>query len=183
MELTGNITDFSIDYITGKAKITVAVNENQAAMSGYDELHNEEKLSIKITKFRKKRSLDANAYFWVLCGKLASKTQQNKTDIYRTLIREIGDNYEILPIKDEAVEKFCQVWQQNGLGYICDIVGASKLKGYTNVCAYYGSSTYNSKQMNDLIASILFECEEQGIQTETPDEIANMLNLWATERG
>ena len=182
-ELTGVISDMSIDFKSGKPKLLLALNEKQAAMDMYDELHQAEKLSINIGKYREKRSNDANAYFWVLCGKLAAKTKQNKIDIYRELIRGIGDNFEILPIRNDAVDKFVTNWGKDGngkkrLGWICDILGDSKLEGYTNVCAYYGSSTYDSKQMSDLIDGIIFECKEQGIQTMTPDQIAELKSRW-----
>lgn len=178
MELTGKIADLSLDFLTGKAKLTLEINEKEAVKQGFDELHEAEKLSIEIKKFRKKRSLDANSYFWVLCGKLAAKTQQSKTDIYRHLIREIGNNFEILPIRNDAVQTFINNWQHGRLGWVCDIIGASKIAGYTNVCVYYGSSTYDSKQMSDLINSVIVECKEQGIETATPNEIAEMLSLW-----
>lgn len=181
IQFTGKITDFSLDFVTGQAKMTFAVNERQEAMNGYDELRGIEKLAIEVKPYRQKRSLDANSYFWVLCGKLAAKMGQNKTDIYRHLIREIGDNFEMLPIRDDAVDAFIKRWGAGRLGWICDIVGPSKLAGYTVVCAYYGSSTYDSKQMSDLIHCTIEECKEQGIQTETPEEIANMLSLWGGE--
>ena len=183
IELTGKIVDMNLDFLTGKPKLTFEINEMQEAKVCYDELNNTEKLSIKISKYRKKRSNDANAYFWVLCGKLAAKTKQKKIDIYRELIRDIGDNFEVLPIRNEAVDKFVSNWGRDNdgkkrLGWICDILGDSKIEGYTNVCAYYGSSTYNSKQMSDLIDGIIFECKEQGIQTMTPNEIAKLKSLW-----
>lgn len=183
IELTGRINPISMEYGTGKTILQFVINEPQTAMQGYNELKDCEKLSIKISKYREKRSNDANAYFWVLCGKLAAKTKQNKIDIYRELIRDIGDNFEILPIRNEAVNKFIFNWGRNNdgkkrLGWICDILGDSKFEGYTNVCAYYGSSTYDSKQMSDLIDSIIFECKQQGIPTETPEEIEKMKSLW-----
>jgi HD superfamily phosphohydrolase len=47
---------------------------------------------------------------------------------------------------------------------------------------YYGSSSYNSHQMTRLLNNIIYECQALGIETKTPDEIANMLNLWESER-
>lgn len=187
-ELTGKIEDFATNFVTGKAQLTLSINETQDLISCYNELNHCEKLSFKIGKYREKRSLDANAYFWVLCGKLAAKTKQNKIDIYRELIRDIGDNFEILPIRSEAVDKFISNWGRNNdgkkrLGWICDILGESKLEGYTNVCAYYGSSTYDTKQMSDLIDNIIYECKEQGIPTETPEQIAKMKSLWGSANG
>ena len=174
MELTGKITGFAVDPYSGKAKITITVNEKAAAMRGVDELKGKP-LEIKVGMFRKKRSNSANRYFWVLCGKLAAKTQQKKTDVYKQLIREIGDNFDILQIRNDAVKSFIDNWQAGRLGWTCEILGDSDKPGYTDICAYYGSSTYNSKQMSDLIHSVIVECKEQGIQTETPEEIARML--------
>lgn len=182
MELTGQIRGLNIDFLSGDTLLTLKVAEKQAVKQGYDELHKAEKLNIKITKHREKRSLNANSYFWVLCSKLAEKTQQNKTDIYREMIREIGNNFEILPVRNDAVETFIKNWEHGRLGWICDIVGASDIEGYTDVCTYFGCSTYNSKQMSDLINCVVMECENQGIQTKRPDEIANMISLWEQER-
>lgn len=183
IELTGKMNSIGMEYGTGKTILYLEINEPETAMQGFNDFKDCEKLSIKISKYRKKRSLDANAYFWVLCGKLAAKTKQNKIDIYRELIRDIGDNFEILPIRNEAVNKFISNWGRDNdgkkrLGWICDKLGDSKFEGYTNVCAYYGSSTYDSKQMSDLIDGIIFECKQQGIPTETPEEIAKMKSLW-----
>jgi hypothetical protein len=181
IELTGKIYDMAIDFSTDKAILSLVLEDKEEAAKCFDELRNEEKLSIKISKYRKKRSLDSNSYFWLLCGKLAAKLKQNKEDIYRQLIKNIGNNFEVIPLKNCAVNKFIEAWNKNGIGWVCDVLGESKIEGYTNVCAYYGSSTYDSKQMSDLIDSVIFECKEQGIQTATPDELSKMLSLWKEE--
>lgn len=177
IELTGKIQDLSIDFITGKAKLTLEVNEKQSAMQVYEELHNCEKLSIKISKYREKRSLDANAYFWVLADKLAAKLNVTKEEIYRNSIKEIGGNSEIVCVKNEAVERLCEGWRLNGIGWQTDTM-PSKIDGCTNVILYYGSSTYNTAQMTLLINNIVEDCKAQGIETRTPNEIAEMLSLW-----
>lgn len=174
-EFKCKIADASRDFRTGQARITLTTDGN--ILNSVDELFDKE-LHCKLKRFRKKRSLDANAYFWVLCGKLAAKTRQCKRDIYRSLIKEIGDNYEIVPIKDEAVDTWCKNWEHNGEGWQCDVLGESKLEGYTNVCCYYGSSSYDTKQMSDLIDLVVFECKEQGIETMTPDELESLKAAW-----
>lgn len=181
MELTGKIADLSLDFVTGKAKLTLEVNETEAIKQGYDELHEAEKLSIEIKKYRKKRSLDMNAYAWVLMDKLAAKTGVTKTEVYRSYIKDIGGNSDIVCVKNEAVEKLCEGWEHNGIGWQSDVM-PSKLDGCTNVILYYGSSTYDTAQMKRLIDNIVQDCEEQGIQTATADEIANMLSLWEQEK-
>ena len=176
MTLTGKITDLGFD-ITGKAKITLTVNENKSAMQAYDELKGADKLDIKVSKHREKRSLDANAYCFVLIDKLAAKMSLTKEEIYRRAIKEIGGVSETVCVKNEAVTKLCEGWQKNGLGWQTDTF-PSKLDGCTNVILYFGSSTYDTAQMSRLIDNIIEDCKALEIETKTPDEIANMLSLW-----
>lgn len=182
IELTGKLIDCNIDFVSGQPKLTLAVNEKDALLQSYDDLK-DKKLSIKITQKRKKRSLTANAYFWVLCGKLAHKTRQNKTDIYKHLIKEVGDNFEIVPIRNDAVNSWCENWSVKGLGWICEPLGDSKIEGYTNVCCYYGSSTYDTEQMSALLDSVIFDCKEQGIETMTPQEVQTLIDRWGEGNG
>lgn len=134
--------------------------------------------TAKLSKYRKKRSNDANAYFWELCGKLAAETRIKKEEIYRNLVREIGDNFEIIPIRDKAVDTFCKNWGDGKLGWVTDNLGPSKLPGYTNICAYYGSSTYDTEQMSRLIDLAVQECKQQNIETMTPLELERMKEAW-----
>lgn len=127
------------------------------------------------------RSLDANAYFWVLVGKLAAALHIPKSEIYQEYVREIGDNFEILPIRTCAVNRFIDGWKHNGIGWICDRTGSSKLPGYENILAYYGSSTYNTEQMARLIDLAVQDCREQGIETATPEELARLKEEWNHE--
>ena len=60
MKVSGAIKDFSLDFKSGKAVLSLIINEKKAAMSLFDELNTVEKLSIDIDKYREKRSLNAN---------------------------------------------------------------------------------------------------------------------------
>ena len=51
-----------------------------------------------------------------------------KEEIYRDLIKNIG-SYEIIPIKNNAVEKFRSAWSKNGLGWLTETV-ESKLERF-----------------------------------------------------
>ena len=130
----------------------------------------------EVKEYKEKRSLDANAYAWVLLGKLQDRLHIPKEDIYRDLIRNIG-SYEVVPIKNEALSKFKQAWSKNGLGWITDTT-KSKLEGYTNVIAYYGSSIYNTKEMSRFIELIIQECEQLHIETRSKEEIDSLLESW-----
>lgn len=87
----------------------------------------------EVKEYKKKRSLDSNAYAWVLLGELQDKLHIPKEDIYRDLIKNIG-SYEILPVKNEAVEKFRQAWSKNGIGWITETM-KSKLERFYK-CSY-----------------------------------------------
>ena len=174
-ELTGKIANVSVDYFSGKPLVTFQLNEQARDM--VDELKGEEKLSLKIKKFSKKRSLDANAYCWVLISKLAEKLNIPKEDIYRNAIKEIGGNSDTVCVQEKAVNSLCDAWQKNGIGWQTDTF-PSKIAGCTNVILYYGSSTYDSVQMCRLINSIVEDCKTLGIETKSKEELDSLLRQW-----
>ena len=174
IDTTGTITDINIDFETSKAKISLLLDTKQLDI--IEQLKNEGKLNIDLKKYRKKRSNDANAYTWVLLGELQNVLNIPKEEIYRDLIRNIG-SYEIVPVKNEAVERFRQAWSKNGLGWITETM-KSKLEGFTNVVAYYGSSTYNTKEMARLTELLVEECKQFGIETKPQAEIDSLLKEW-----
>lgn len=177
-DLTGRITNIALSYGTGKPLLTLEVNEDMRTLSQmYEELKTAEKLTVKIGKFSKKRSLDANAYAWVLMSRLAEKLNIPKTEIYRSAIKEIGGNSDIVCIQDKAVESLCDGWQRNGIGWMTETM-PSKLDGCTNVVLYYGSSTYDTAQMSRLINIIVEECRQLGIETRSQEEIDSLLKNW-----
>mgnify|MGYP002520561771 CR=1 FL=1 len=145
-----------------------------------DSLEDAKQYVMTIKEKKKKRSLDANSYFWLLCDKLAEKTRIPKTEIYRSYIKEIGGVSDTVCVLDKAVDKLCDNWERNGLGWQTDHY-KSKMKGCTNVVLYYGSSTYDSKQMNRLIELIEQDCIENGIQTMSDIEVERLCKVWGVE--
>ena len=119
----------------------------------------------------RKRSLDQNAYFWKYCGVLAAKLRLPPEEVYQHLIQSVGDNYEVVCVKSEAAGSLIKGWKRGGLGWIAEEM-PSKLPGCTNVVLYYGSSTYDTKQMNRLIELLIAECKAQEIDTWTLEEQA-----------
>lgn len=174
-ELTGKIAYVSVDYVSGKPLVTFQLNEEAREM--VDDLKGADKLTIKVGKFSKKRSMDANAYCWVLLSKLAEKLKIPKTEIYRNAIKEIGGNSDTVCIQNHAVESLCDGWSRNGIGWITDTF-PSKIEGCTNVVLYYGSSTYDTAQMSRLINNIVEECQIQGIETRSQEELDSLLKAW-----
>ena len=138
------------------------------------------KYVAEIKEYRKKRSLDANAYAWSLIGQLAARLSTDGVvitpdQVYREAIRDVGGNYEVIPIRDDALERWQQIWAGKGLGWVCEVIGKSKIDGYTNTRCFYGSSVYDSAQMTRLIAIIVDECKAAGVETMTPEELESLL--------
>lgn len=133
---------------------------------------------LTVREHRKKRSLDANAYAWVLIGKLADAMRIPPTDVYKNAIQNIGGNYEVIPIREEAVEKFKEIWEKQGLGWPCIDMGESKIQHYRNLRAYYGSSTYDTRQMSQLIEALIQDCKALDIETLSEEKLSAMMEGW-----
>lgn len=133
---------------------------------------------LEVKEHRKKRSLDANAYAWVLIGRIAEALRITPEEVYRQAIQNVGGNYEIIPIKEAAAKHFQQIWEKKGLGWPCVDMGPSKISGYRNLRAYYGSSTYDTKQMSVLIDNLVQDCKALDIETLTPERLALLMEGW-----
>ena len=133
---------------------------------------------LEVKEHRQKRSLDANAYAWVLIGKLADAMRITPVEVYRQAIQNVGDNYEIIPIKEVAADHFKRIWEAKGLGWPCVDMGRSRIPGYRNLRAYYGSSTYDTRQMSQLIDGLVQDCKAMDIETLSPDKLALLKEEW-----
>lgn len=133
----------------------------------------------ELTIRRRKRSLDANAYAWVLMGKLAGKLRMTPEDVYRSYVPDVGDNYTIVLVLAEAVDDFREQWCRGHLGRsVTDLGPSRRHRNCHNILCYYGSSDYDKEQMARLIDLIVQDCREQGIETMTPDELARLVDRW-----
>jgi len=157
----------------GEWEITFSTKEDFSQR--YDDLSKAD-VNVEIKKAAKKRSRDANAFAWVLIDQIAEKTGIPKSEVYRKTIREIGGVSEIACVRDKAVERLCEGWQKNGLGWQTETT-KSKIPGCTCVILYYGSSMYDTAQMSRLIDLLIQEAEQQGIPTMR-DEADRLLKKW-----
>lgn len=169
----------------GDAEITFRIPARLigSLMKGIDDIlaNGVKDLCIKVGKKRKKRSLDANDYCWVLCTKIAEHLQiakvcLSKEDVYRKHVRLVGV-YEPLAMRSDAVDRFTEEWSKRGTGWLTEVVD-SKMNGCKKVFAYYGSSTYSTEEMSRLIESIIQDCMALGIETMPQAELDSLLNSW-----
>lgn len=179
--LTGKISNVSVNYLNQKMQVTLEMNERNSTLEMLNELKSQEMLTLKFAKFKKSRSLDANAYAWVLIGKIAEKTNVPKNEVYLEAVRNMGGNYEIVCCQDDAVDSLCRIWKgkgsNDGPGWITE-TSKSKIDGCTNVWLYYGSSVFDSDQMNRMISNLQQDCISLGIEVRPQSEIDSLLKQW-----
>ncbi|MCO7124143.1 hypothetical protein NIA71_19685 [Ihubacter massiliensis] len=130
---------------------------------------------IRLLKPKKKRSLDANAYMWVLCDKIAEKIQSTKEAVYQSAIRSVGVFTDV-QVPEEAVKSLASGWEHNGTGWFAELVDS--VADVKTVRLYYGSSTYDSKQMARLIDEVIVYCKDFDIEYLPPDELERMMQQW-----
>lgn len=175
-ELEGNIKDISVDFKGNQANLTLSIPNKLTALAMYDDLNLVEKLSIKIGKHRAKRSLDANSYAWVLIGKIADILRISKDECYVMMLKRYGQG-AVAKIPNKYAEDFKRAYK-----YVEKHETLEDEEKAQYFRFWVGSSQYNTEEMSIFIDGIVLEAKEMGIQTMTPNEIANMMSLWQQEK-
>lgn len=140
--------------------------------------HRKKIYDLEVREHRKKRSLDANAYAWVLIHKLAAAMGLKPVEVYRNAIRDVGGNYTPICVMEKDVARFVKSWESNGLGWPVDDLGASQVPGCRNLAAYHGSSTYDTAQMSRLIDNLVQDCKALDIETLSPEKLSALVGEW-----
>lgn len=164
--------------IDGSAEITLHAPNLNDVKSLMDKYIDGKEYDVKIVRRRARRSTDANAYCWELCGKLAEALGAiTAEEIYQECIRKYGV-CTVMPMRRDDAERLCAMWDAQGIGNQHAVIGESKLDGYTNVRFFWGSSKYDTKDMSRLIDGIIEDCKELDIETLPPDEIERLKQVW-----
>lgn len=171
MILTGRITGALIDFATGKPKLELSVNEINDFKQLVDDLKDKDKLSVEIKQYREKRSLNANNYAWKLITEIANILRASKDEIYLCMLRRYGQSELISVLSHIPIEHYVKYF---------DEAGESTLNGklFKHYRVFKGSSEFDSREMAIFIDGIVSEAKSIGIQTETPNQIAEMKARW-----
>lgn len=135
-------------------------------------------LQVQINVKRKKRSLDANAYLWVLLGELARVLHTDKDELYLQMLERYGV-YTHIVVKPQAVEKVKAEWKA------VRELGPVTINGQTGIQlqCYFGSHTYDSKEFSRLLDGVIDECRALGLETRSDAELDRMLEEWGRKDG
>lgn len=158
------------DFTIKKWLITFEVEEDPTIW----EKLKDKVLNLDIKEFKRKRSLDANAYCWVLCTKIADALKTSKDEVYESMIQRYApfdkddDGYiTITMLARIPVDKLGGHWrmirQQGDFNCYMRLVGSSEM---------------DTAQMAHFLDGVVSEAKELNIETETPNEIERMKQQW-----
>lgn len=173
METTGRVENITKDWKSDKLIISFLVD---SVPTDLEDLQNKN-LDVVAKPHREKRSLNANAYFHVLSGKIAEKLGTSLTHEKNRMIREYGQ-YEVidgmiptLTAKEKYEDKMLDIE-----GVHLKVV--ERPGGTVKMAVMRGSHTYNTAEMSRLIDATVEEAKELGIETLTPDQLERMKASW-----
>lgn len=128
---------------------------------------------FEVKQHREKRSLTANAYAWVLIGKIADVVRASKDEVYLEMLKRYGQSEIVSVLSEIDVDGYFKYFEA---------VAETTLNGqsFTHYRVYKGSSEYDSREMSVLIDGIVSEAKDLDIETLPPHEIQRLKALWQT---
>ncbi len=175
METIGKLVGIVRDIVSKKLNVTFQIDTEP--FDDLEALAQMETIDIKADKHRKKRSLDANAYFHVLVGKIADKMTISKAKAKNILITKYGQP-ELLPDGSPLIYK-----SNAPVEYMIELesihsIPVKYVEDATFYKIYRGSHTLDSREMSILIEGTVADAKELGIDTMTPNQIQRMVEAW-----
>lgn len=134
----------------------------------------DETKEYEVKEYKHKRSLNANAYYWVLVNKIADALNQSKEFIHLCMLKQYGQRYVLCVPYDTPIENLVKYYEQDGVRK----QGDRLFKTYN---VYLPSSEMNTYEMSKLIDGTVEEAQSMGIETMTPDELAHLKAMWGVE--
>lgn len=173
MEFTGQVRDISRDYKTKEWRITLSVNET-GVLEPLGALQGD--VSIKVEKFRKKKSLNANDYLWKLLDLIAHHPdiKSTKDEVYEEILRSYG----FLDYASGRLRKMRIPAEDDIKYYEGHWLFEDECDGWKSYIAIRGTSTYSQQEMSFVIDAVVEEAKGLGIETLPPAEIERMKAAW-----
>jgi hypothetical protein len=117
-----------------------------------NELDKGKDYKIELTEVKSKRSLIQNKYMWALIHEIAKHEGMEADEVYCHIIKQSGIKTEFIETIPEAVERFKRVFR-----VVVERDRRTSPKGVETVVVqcYYGTSTFDTKEMSDFIDRML----------------------------
>ena len=130
------------------------------------QLDKDKKYEIK--EYKEKRSLNSNAYAWLLITELGNVLRKSKEEVYLQMLKDYGQCEIISMLSSISPEGYFKYYEKYGVGTING-------KEFIHYKIFKGSSEFNSKEMSIFIDGIVQECKSVGIQTLDEREIEDLI--------
>lgn len=134
-------------------------------------------LDVSVKIHRKKRSLDANSYLWLILSKMAEVLKTSKDEVYETCIQKYGyvdEDVIITVLREVDMSKIDGHWHF--------IRNSSDMK-YSAYVKIRGTSEYNTTEFSHFLDMVIQDAKDLGVETATPTEIAEMKRLYEQRYG
>jgi len=126
---------------------------------------------FEIKEWKPKRSLNANAYAWVLMTKIADVMRLSKEDVYLNMLKHYGQSEIISVVSDVDISGYFKYYEAVGTAFL-------QGKNFIHYKIYKGSSQYDTKEMSILIDGIVHEAKNLEIETMPESEIERLKEMW-----
>lgn len=165
MDVKATVKSYKYNPINHMLSINILLAEPLTEAIRFPEL-----VRLRINKWRNKRSLNANAYYWELLGKLAECLDTSTEELHRQYLTQDYGTFDY--VDDEPIQiKTKPYVDVDKLGYF-RWIGEDNGDFVWMKCK--GSSEMDSKEFSRLLNGVIYECQLQGIETMTPDELARL---------
>lgn len=145
----------------------------KAVDNAKERLTNGKDVGVDVDRLKKPRSMDANAYFHVLCDKIAEKLGSTLDDVKTQLVVTYGTPLYSVTIPEKAdIGDFWRYYRWIGTA-----------DGKCTYLLYKQTHTLDTKEMSRLINGTVSDAKSLNIETKTPQEIAEMKLHWENEYG
>lgn len=160
MRLIGNYSRLGKNE-NNETEITLTIQENYKHL--LQELNKDDLYSITISKARNKRTEQQNKYMWALISEIDKARNGDRSnddyEIYIEALTRAGSKYEHLLVEPQA--KSLLIDNFRAVQLIRQIKVGNKI--FHDYKCFYGSSKMDTKEMKDLIDTILDMASECGL--------------------
>lgn len=135
-------------------------------------LDRDKEYQVEIKEYKQKRSLNANAYAWVLINKIANVMRLSKEEVYLNMLKHYGQSQVVSIVSEVNITGYFKYYE---------VIGTSTLnnKEFNHIRVFKGSSEYDTKEMSIFIDGIVQEAKQLDIETLTPNQLAELKALWS----
>ena len=171
------IRDIAINPLAYGTQLIIQIPDNQV------DIDIDKQLQIEIKPLKKRRSLDANGYYWQLVHQIIACYGTSEAEYHNRTLAELG-----YPLRDEDGKlRWHMMFDDDSwmhqlpneshycpTDYVCTING-QKWRAFYELKP---SHLMDTKEMAHLIDNVVQDAQSLGIETATPQEIERMKELW-----